>query len=45
MITSKFAEEGAARGVDDQERSKGIVKAAEGKRLSYRPLVKRVQPG
>jgi transposase-like protein len=28
-------------GVDDQERTRGIVKAAEGKRLSYKPLVGR----
>jgi transposase-like protein len=28
-------------GVDDKERAKGIVKGAEGKRLSYRPLVGR----
>jgi transposase-like protein len=26
-------------GVDDQERTRGIVKAAEGKRLTYKPLV------
>jgi hypothetical protein len=30
-----------ARGVDDQQRAKGIVKAAEGKRLTYKPLVGR----
>jgi hypothetical protein len=26
-------------GVEDQERTVGIIKGAEGKRLSYRPLV------
>lgn len=31
----------SARGVNDQERAAGIVKTAEGKRLTYKPLVHR----
>jgi transposase-like protein len=35
--------ERAAQGVNDQERAAGIVKSAEGKRLTYKPLVRRAQ--